>query len=593
MRRKLAAILMADVVGYSRLAGSDETYTLTEFKQHMSAYIRPAIRRCHGRLVKTMGDGFLAEFDSAVNAVECALSLQQGAALRNALVEVDRQLRFRIGINLGDVVFEDDDVLGDGVNVAARLQTLAEPGGIVVSQSIAQHLGGKLDVLLEDLGNQALKNIAQPVHAFRARIPPALAHSGVKTEHAASTPTVAVLPLVNLSKDPEQSYFSDGITEDMITELSRFRTLSVVARTSSFVYRDRSVDVKQIANELNVQFVVEGSVRQIDQRVRITVQLIHAGSRRHVWAEKYDVGLQDIFSVQDDITRRVVATIVPKIEAEELEIARRRPTSHMRAYDCYLRGKAKYHAAADGPGKIEARRLFEEAIRLDPEFARPYCYLAAIDNSLALFSAAGTSLAPLREQAKQFALKAAALDDSDPLTHLSLAWSHLWRREFDAARKHLDIATALNPNDADRAMDRGTTLMYLGEPDAAIDIMLGAMRLNPFHPESYIVDLAEAYFTAHRYDDMIRLAEQIQGGSPSFMAWKAAAYAYSGREQDARRCAEQFVNGVHAIWGGDPAAGPNEYVEWLMSFCPFRRQEDADHLVLGLQRAGLTAHRER
>jgi adenylate cyclase len=587
VRRKLAAILMADVVGYSRLTGLDETGTLAQFKRHMTDHIRPAIRRCRGRLVKTLGDGLLAEFDSAVNAVECALSMQEGAALQNKALPADRQLRFRIGINLGDVVFEDDDVLGDGVNVAARLQTLAEPGGIVVSQSIAKHVAGKLAVSFADLGEQSLKNIAEPVHAFKVAAPGMHEPAHGNIPAPSGKPIIAILPFLNLSKDPEQSYFSDGITEDMITELSRFRTISVIARNSSFVYRDKSVDVKQIAKDLNAQFVVEGSVRKFEERVRITVQLIHAESRRHVWAEKYDVGLSEIFAVQDDVIRRVVATIVPKIEAEELDIARRRPTSHARAYDCYLRGKAKYHAATDGPGKVEARRHFEEAVEIDPEFARSYCYLAAIDNNLTLFSAAGTSLAALREQAKQYAIKAASLDDSDPLTHLSLAWSHLWRCEFDAARKHLDIATRLNPNDADRAMDRGTTLMYLGEPEAAIDIMLGAMRLNPFYPDFYLVDLAEVYFAAHRYEDMIRTAEQITNASAAFTAWKAAAYAYAGREQDARRHAEQFVQSVRAIWAGDPAAGPVEYVEWLLSFCPFRRPQDTEHLARGLLLAGL------
>ena len=577
---------MADVVGYSRLTGADEIGTLAQFKRHMSEYIRPAIRRGHGRLVKTLGDGLLVEFDSAVDAVNCALAVQEGAAIRNHSVAPDHQMRFRIGINLGDVVLEGGDVLGDGVNVAARLQTLAEPGDVVVSQSIAQHVTGKIAGALEDLGEHALKNIAKPVQVFRI----VASHKPMTTKQTETSPTpaVAILPFVNLSNDPEQSYFSDGIAEDMLTELSRFRTISVIARNSSFVYRDKSVDVKQIAKELSIQFLVEGSVRKIGQRVRITVQLIHAESRRHVWAEKYDVELSDIFSVQDDVTRRVVATIVPKIETEELEIARRQPTAHMRAYDCYLRGKAKYHAATDGPSKLEARRYFEEATEIDPEFARAYCYLAAIDNSLTLFSAAGTSLAPLREQAKQFALKAASLDDSDPLTHLSLAWSHLWRREFDAARRHLDIATRLNPNDADRAMDRGTTLMYLGEPDAAVDVMLAAIRLNPFHPKSYSVDLAEAYFAAHRYDDMIRVAEQTGDTSPKFMAWKAAAYAYAGRMDDARHWAERFIADVRALWAGEASAGPTQYVEWLLSFCPFRRPEDREHLVHGLRLAGLT-----
>jgi TolB-like protein len=586
MRRKLAAILMADIVGYSRLTGLDEPGTLARFKQHLKAFIRPAIRRGHGRLVKTLGDGLLAEFDSPVNAVECALAMQTGAAEWNRSKVADHQIRYRIGINLGDVVLEDGDVLGDGVNVAARLQTLSETDGIVVSQTVAQHITGKLAVAFEDMGEQKLKNIREPVRVYRVRAA-ATTEQALHHHTPTATPTIGVLPLANMSKDPEQTYFSDGIAEDLITELSRFRTISVVSRTASFRFRDAGADIQKIADELGAQFLVEGSVRRAEQRLRITLQLIHAQSRKHVWAEKYDVGLSDLFAVQDDVTRRVVAAIVPKIEAEELEIARKRPTAHMRAYDCYLRGKALYQAATDSLGKINARPLFEEAIAIDPEFARPYCYLAAIDNLRAVTLAPGASTALLRDQARQYALRAASLDDSDPLTHLSLSWSHLWRREFDAARKHLDIATRLNPNDTDRAVDRGTTLMYLGEPDAAIEIMLNAMQLNPFHPDSYRVDLAEAYFAAHRYDDMLRLAEQVADPSPLFTAWKAAACAYAGRDGDAQRLAKQFVDSVHAIWTGKPDAGPTDYVEWLLSFSPFRRAEDTDHLVQGLRRAGL------
>jgi TolB-like protein len=591
MRRKLAAILMADIVGYSRLTGLDEPGTLTRFKQHLKTFIRPAIRRGRGRLVKTLGDGLLAEFDSPVNAVECALAIQTGAAEWNRSKVADHQIRYRIGINLGDIVFEDGDILGDGVNVAARLQTLSETNGIVVSQTVAQHITGKLEVAFEDMGEQKLKNIREPVRVYRVHPATNTSDQPLRRHVHTETPTIGVLPLANMSKDPEQSYFSDGIAEDLITELSRFRTISVVSRTASFRYRDTTVDMQKIADELGAQFLVEGSVRKAEQRLRITLQLIHAQSRKHVWAEKYDVELSDLFTVQDDVTRRVVAAIVPKMEAEELEIARKRPTAHMRAYDCYLRGKAMYQAATSSHGKIDARPLFEEAVGIDPEFARPYCYLAAIDNLRAVTLAPGASTTVLRDQARQYALKAASLDDSDPLTHLSLSWSHLWRHEFDAARKHLDIATRLNPNDSDRAVDRGTTLMYLGEPEAAVEIILNAIRLNPFHPDAYLVDLAEAYFAAHRYEDMLRVAEQVSDSSAIFMAWKAAACAYAGRTENARQLATQFVEGVRAIWAGKRDAGPTEYVEWLLSFSPFRRPEDTEHLVQGLKLAGLEIRR--
>ena len=582
--RKLAAILIADVVGYSRLTNQNESDTLSQFERNLKNYIRPAIRRFQGRLVKTMGDGVLAEFGSPVHAVQCAIAIQEGIIIQNTPLPIEQRMRFRIGINFGDVVLDGDDVLGGCVNVAARLQALAGPDEIYVTSSVVEHVRGKFSVLFEDQGERALKNIDEPVRVYRASH--AKSSNPGAREHT-RIPTIAVLPFLNLSGDPAQRYFSDGVTEDIMTELSRFRTISVIARTSSFSYRDKDLDVKRICDELKADFVVEGSVRVAEQRARITVQLISGDDQRHVWAEKYDIELSQIFSVQDQVTQSVAATVVPKIELHELEAARRRPTSHMRAYDCYLRGKAQYYAAADGRGLAEAKRFFQEALTHDPEFARPYCFLAAIDNNLTLYSAAGTSLSGLRESAREYAMKAAALDDSDPLSHLSLAWCHLWRREFDAARAQLAVATRLNPNDADRAMDRGTTLMYLGEPEAAIEVMLGAMALNPFHPPSYAQDLAEAFFVSHRYEEMIRAAEQISDRSPKFTAWMAAAYAYLGREKDASQQAANFVTKMREIWAGDAGATETDYILWILQFSPFQRREDVEHLLKGLRLAGL------
>jgi TolB-like protein/Tfp pilus assembly protein PilF len=401
-------------------------------------------------------------------------------------------------------------------------------------------------------------------------------------------PSLAVLPFENLSGDPAQQYYSDGITEDIITELSRFRTISVIARNSSFLYRDRPTDATQIARDLHVQFVVEGSVRRLEKRVRITVQLVNAETRRQVWGERYDIEQAEIFALQDDVTRRIVATLIPRIEVDALESSRRRPTDQPRAYDCYLQGKALLYAAQDHARVVDARRKFEEAVAIDPQFARPYCYLAKIDNTAFCHTVAGTPLAPLRERAWQFAMRAAALDDSDPRTQLTLAWCHLWRREFEAVRKHLDIAIKLNPNDSEQRIDCGTTLMYLGEPEAGIAVMTAAMQQNPFHPDWYLGDLGEVYFAARMYDSAIALFEKIADPSPLYASWRAAAYAYLGRDADARREAERFTVNMRAIWVGDPSAAPSAFVDWLFLFRPFRRREDADHLVEGLCRAGLS-----
>jgi TolB-like protein len=585
VRRKLAAILMADIAGYSRLMGEDEVRTLADFKACLKAVIRPAIANHSGRLIKTLGDGVLVEFDSAVNAVTCAESLQAGFATRNKGVPESHRLDFRIGINLGDVMLDDDDVFGDGVNVAARIQALAGPGETWVSHSIVQQVHDKVPVQFEDMGERSAKNLKHPVRVFRSGAAAPAARTAPPPD--AKIPSIAVLPFANLSGDPDQQYFSDGITEDVITELSRFRTISVVARNSTQAYRDKGVDPVQIGNELGVQFVVEGSVRKLEDRARITVQLINADSRHHAWAEKYDVAISDLFAVQDEITRSIAATLVPKLEANELELARRHPTRQMRAYDSYLRGKAQFYAAVDSAGMALARKSFEEAAKLDPQFAAPLNFLVRIDNTIAKYSPGSPAVLALRESAHQIALKAASLDDNDAHTHIALAWCHMWRREFEAARKHVEIAARLNPNDADRAMDRGTTLVYLGEPEAAIETMLKGMRLNPYHPDSYLADLAEAYFVARRYRDMVEIAGKIVDPSPQFSAWKAAALAYDGRVDEAREQAKRFVHNMRAVWAGDRRATPAQYVAWMLEFYPFRRREDAEHLVEGLRLAGV------
>jgi TolB-like protein len=587
--RALTTVLIADVVGYSRLTHEDEDAAVDAVQQHIRDHIRPAIRRSRGRLIKTLGDGVLAVFTSPVNAIKCALELQAGVALASAGTAKDKPLRLRVGVNLGDVRFEHGDVLGDAVNIAARLQTLAEPGEIIAADAVAQLLKGKIQAALDDLGDKNVKNIPEPVHVWRVR--PATRIATTRSAPVASVPAIAVLPFQNLSEDPQQNYFSDGFAEDVIIALSRFRTLSVIARTSSFMYRDQAVDVAQIGSQLGASFAVQGSVRKIADRIRINVQLVRCKDRGHIWAERYDADLSDLFSVQDELTQRIVATLVPRLEAEELQEARRRPTQEMRAYDCYLRGREKYYAASDLAGWSEARALFEAAIAIDDTFARAYCYLAAIDNNAAVLRPAGLAVDALREKARSLSLKAVSLDPSDPLAQLSVAWAHLWRGEFDAAESHLETATRLNPNDADRAMDRGTTLVCLGQPEKAIEVMTAGMRLNPFHPESYAVDLAEAYFMARRYGDMLAIADTLPHLSLKLMAWKAAALALSNRVTEASRQARTFIEGVRRVWEGDPGADEPAYVQWLLSLSPFKREEDRAHLVEGLVRAGIKTER--
>ena len=365
VERRLAAILAADMVGYSRLMEADEAGTLARLKTHRLELIDPAIAKSKGKIVKTTGDGLLVEFQSVAEAVQSAVEIQRRMARRNADLPAARWIQFRIGINLGDVICEDGDIFGDGVNVAARLQALAEPGGICVSRAVRDQVqvGDRVAVAFEDLGEQTVKNIARPIGVFRVLLDalPAAVAAGRATaagEPVPQKPSIAVLPFANMSGDPEQEFFADGLTEDIITELSRFRELFVISRNSAFVHKGKAVKIQDVAAEFGVQYVVEGSVRKAGNRVRVTVQLIDAASDHHVWAERYDRELEDIFAIQDEVTAAIVATLPGRIEAASHDRAERKPTANMAAYECVLAGKVLHHRSTrDGQrrGAADAR----------------------------------------------------------------------------------------------------------------------------------------------------------------------------------------------------------------------------------------------
>src|ERR1700757_88355 len=378
--RKLAAVLAADMVGYSRLMEVDETGTLARLKTHRIELIDPAIAKNRGRLIKTTGDGMLVEFHSVADAVLCAAEVQRRMARRNADVSPARWMQFRIGINLGDVIVEDNDIFGDGVNVAARLEMLAEPGGICVSGAVRDQVGQRLgDVAFEDLGDQNVKNIARPIRVFRVRLDPdpKAAPEGAKDAAAATAisrkPSIAVLPLVNMSGDPEQEFFADGLTEDIITELSRFHDLLVISRNSTFVYKGKAVKVQDVAKEFAVDYVLEGSVRKAGGRIRVTVQLIDAEADRHVWAERYDRELADIFAIQDEMTRAIVATLPGRVEAARHDRVKHKRTDNMMAYDGVLAAKVLHHRSTQ-VDNAEAQRLLNRALALDPNYAHAHAW---------------------------------------------------------------------------------------------------------------------------------------------------------------------------------------------------------------------------
>ena len=421
--RRLAAVLAADMVGFSQLMEVDETGTLARLKTHRIELIDPAIAKNHGRIIKTTGDGMLVEFHSIVDAVLCAAEIQRRMARRNADVAPARWMQFRIGINLGDVIVENDDIFGDGVNIAARLETLAEPGGIYVSGAVRDQIGQRLeDIEFEDLGDQSVKNIARPIRVFRVRFeqatsaPPEQARDGAAATAISKKPSIAVLPLVNMSGDPEQDFFADGLTGDIITELSRFHDLLVTSRSSTFVYKGKAVKVQDVGREFAVDHVLEGSVRKAGGRVRVTVQLIDAQTDRHVWAERYDRDLKDIFAIQDEMTRAIVATLSGRVEAATHDRAKRKPTDNMAAYECVL--AAVLHHRSNRDDNAEAQQLLDRALALDPNYAHAHAWKACVLGQTWVYNWCTDRETTFRQVARELEITL-ALDDNDRDVHFS------------------------------------------------------------------------------------------------------------------------------------------------------------------------------
>jgi adenylate cyclase len=531
--RRLAAILAADMVGYSRLMEVDERGTLARLKTHRLELIDPAIAKNHGRIIKTTGDGMLVEFRSVADAVQCAAEVQRRMARRNADVSPARWMQFRIGVNLGDVIIEDNDIFGDGVNVAARLEVLAEPGGICVSGAVRDQLGDRLeDIAFEDLGEQSVKNIARPIRVFRVRLDPdpKAAPEAAKDAVVAATiskrPSIAVLPLVNMSGDPEQEFFADGLTEDIITELSRFRDLLVISRNSTFVHKGKAVKVQEVAREFGVDFVLEGSVRKAGDRIRVTVQLIDAETDRHVWAERYDRELEDIFAIQDEMTRAIVATLPGRVEAATHDRAKRKHTDNMAAYECVLAARVLHHRSIR-EDNAEAQRLLDRAVTLDPNYAHAHAWKACVVGQSWIYGWCADSEAALQQVATELEI-ALALDDNDSDVHRILAALNLTRNDYDKAAYHQERALALNPNYDLVVVQQGELLTWLGRPEEGIDWIKKAMRLNPYHPERFWNHLGRACYCAEKYAEAAAAFSRITRPDHSHHAFQAATFAQMG-----------------------------------------------------------------
>ena len=583
IKRRLAAILAADIAGYSRLMGADELGTARALREHREA-LDPIVASHGGRIVKTMGDGLLVEFPSVVAAVECAVAVQKLMAERNADIPEDRRMLFRIGVNLGDVLIEGDDILGDGVNVAARLEAIAEPGGICISEAAHQQVLDKLDVIFEDKGKQQLKNIARPVKAYRVQRADAAVSSSPTLPHP-EKPSIAVLPLQNLSGDPAQDYFSDGITEDIITELSRFRSLFVVARNSSFSLRSKKVDTTEVGRRLGVRYVVEGSVRKADKWVRVTIQLVDTASGNHLWGERYDRELEDIFVVQDEITRAVVSTLPERLEDAGRDLAKRKRTLNFTAYDLVLLGNERWRRLTR-KDLVEALSHFRGAVALDPLYARAHANIAWTHVcSVFLEAAAETSL----DEALRHIEMALDIDDGDAWSHGVFGQLLFLLKKDDEAEIHFKRALALNPNDADVAAIFANILVYWGRWRESLTWIDTAKRLNPLPPNLYHWYHALALYSGREYEQAIRVLKEMRSLDRWSHGLLAACYAQIGRPDDARSELDAFIDERERELKELGQALPRDPLDLALSRADrYRNPLDREHFLDGLRKASLT-----
>ena len=578
--RKLAAILYADVAGYSRLTGDDEEATHRTLSDYLDL-ISQTIEAHHGQVMHYAGDAVLARFGAVVDSVSSATDIQKLLAGRNEGLADERKLQFRIGVNLGDVIEDRGDIYGDGVNVAARLEGLADEGGICISESVRTAIGTKLDLGYEFMGEQQVKNIEEPVRAYRVL----LDGSGVKSETTLNKPalqppdkpSIAVLSFTNLSGDPEQEYFADGIVEDIITELSREPELFVIARNSSFAYKGQSPDIRQIGRELGVRYVLEGSVRKAGNRIRLNAQLIEAKTNHHIWAERYDRALEEVFKLQDELTNTITNTLLQKVRDTSIERAMRQAPRDLGAYDQVLRAYGSF-LRFDQAHNIEVIRLVEMALATDPDYARAHT-LMAWAHLYSVMSAWTDDAEKALELGYQSALKGVAADGEDYWGYTALGFAELFMHRPERALAAVDRAVALNPNSADAHAVRGTVLNFLGRPEEGLAELELAMRHNPHHPDWYLTPIGRAYYLLGRYDEGIPYLARLVDVNPEFIpprAILAASYMAAGRSEDARAQVTELLQ-----------QNPTLTSTQLRTMVPFSKEEDLDRYLGLLRQAGL------
>jgi adenylate cyclase len=588
--RRLAAILAADVAGYSRLMEADEEGTLAALKAIRRELGDPKISEHRGRIVKTTGDGLLVEFASVVDAMRCAVEFQRGIAQRNIAVPEGKRIEFRIGINLGDIILDEGDIFGDGVNVAARLEALAQSGGICVSRVVRDQVRDKLDVVFEDLGEQQVKNIVRPVRAYRVKpespLPNPPPHAGEGSARSARVgaeavlalpdkPSVAVLPFTNMSGDPAQEFLADGIAEDIITALSHYPSLFVIARNSCFTYKGRAVDVKQVGRELGVRYVLEGSLRKSGSRIRVTAQLVEAETGKHVWAQRYDRELADIFALQDEITEAVTIAIAPAVAGAEQQRALRKPPESLDAWAAYQRGL--WHLSKfTADDNALAQKFFAQAVDLDPNFAGGHWGLGA-----ARFYAAAAfqtcSLPEALSSAGALLRRAVELDGADAEARLHFSQTLVWSGDYEGTLAEIERALTISPNLAIAYGALGHTLIYSGRPKEGLDPLEKYLRLDPRDPFLGIVGLqvAVGHYFCREYEAAVEAAQRVIRSYPDYplpYRWLAAALGQLDRTDEARDALEK--------------ASPASLDMYASKRVPWMRPEDHAHMLEGLRKAG-------
>ena len=580
LQRRLAAILAADVVGYSRMVEADEAGTVARLKSLQSELIMPMIARDGGRVVKLMGDGVLVEFASAVDAVRNAIGIQAEMAKRNADQAEDHRIAFRIGVNVGDVIIDGEDIHGDGVNVAARLEGLCEPGGVYVSGTVHDYVEGKLEAAFDDLGEQAVKNITRPVRVYRVRMDEngsSRPSPRTVSPPPPDKPSIAVLAFNNMSGDAEQEYFSDGISEDVITDLSKLANVHVIARNSSFVYKNAAVSVPEVARELGVRYILEGSVRKAGNRVRVTAQLIYSTTGGHVWADRFDRDLTDIFAVQDEFTHEIVSALKLTLSPDEADRLAHKGTADVEAYNLFLRGRDQVWLHTK-TGNIGARDLFGRAITIDPRYAAAHAHMTlthVIDYVNGWADAPEQSL----NTGLEIARRAAEMDATDPHAGFALGTACLWNRDLDRAQAEAERCLALEPNSAEGHLLSAHVQIFGGEAAKAVETLDAYMRLDPYFPELVLQFLAGARISLGLYDQAIAALKQRLERNPdaeSAYALLAVCYGHLDRIAEGREALAALMR-----------INPDFSIERRRRILPFRNPADFEFRVEGMRKVGL------